>query len=104
MTWLLVLTLACGGGSADVRWPVEEALDVPPPPGAVTLELGPVRTDMTFTPGDRLRISLDGHAVNADLVDSRVIDGKISLTVYAAAHEVRPWIDSGGPVVVRKAH
>ena len=74
--------LACGSA---VHLPVSVAVDVPPPPGQQSLDLGP--TDLDCEPGAEMTI--DG--VTASIVDCR--DGFI--TVYVDEGPAQPWLEAG---------
>jgi hypothetical protein len=84
MLWLL---LAC----TTPTWPVHEALDVPPPPGLVSLDLGPVDTRVPYALGATVHLH-HGHAsVRAEVLDVRTTTDGITLTVYAD-EAARDWV------------
>ncbi|MEM6926995.1 MAG: hypothetical protein AAF602_08715 [Myxococcota bacterium] len=98
---LALVVLACSGSTAPAAWPVREAFDVPPPPGAVSLDLGPVRTTTAYAPGDQVRLVRGGQTLTVELLDVQRHDGAVTLTVYAPAEIVEPWVLTAEPPTVR---
>lgn len=85
---------------APVQWAVQEAFDVPPPPGFVSLDLGPRHTSAAFELGASVTLARNGHRVTADIVDVRQDAAGTVLTVYANADGATAWVQSAVPVTV----
>lgn len=81
----LWLALACAAPSVRVT----EALDVPPPPGKRSVDLGP--GNLAGVPGDTR--SFDGHP--AEIVDRRAVGDGVVLTVYVDEDVAERWLDVG---------
>ena len=82
---------------------MREAFDVPPPPGKVSLDLGPVRTPRTFALGEALRLARHGQEgveARAEIVDIRPGGDGVTLTVYADASRAEPWVLAAQPVQI----
>lgn len=87
---LLALLLACAGPATEVG--VREAFDVPPPPGALTLDVGPIDgLPADVQPGSVVTV----HGVALDVVDRQDMDGGAILTAYIAEDDARRWLDAG---------
>ena len=80
---------------------MHEAYDVPPPPGSVSLDLGPIRTRSTFALGAAVTLERDGRRVPAEVLDVQHQSGGVVITVYADAAGAAPWVSSATPVSVR---
>ncbi|MEN0067198.1 MAG: hypothetical protein AAGA48_34015 [Myxococcota bacterium] len=94
------LLLACGASEPPL-WRVREAFDVPPPPGAVALDLGPVKVKRVFQPGQRVRLRHGPHTVPVELLDVRSGDEGTILTVYAPANVADAWVLAPNPIQIR---
>jgi len=82
---LLVVVACSSGPTEEVRFPVVEALDVPPPPDHESLDIGP--TDLACEPGGTVIV----EQISLSILDCR--DGRV--TVYAPAAEARSWLEVG---------
>lgn len=106
MAWWLGVwwLIACGGtptpSEAPARWEVREAFDVPPPPGFVSLDVGPVRTDIPFELGARITLHEGKRRAEAEIVDMRQTKGMTYLTVYAEEAGAGPWTVRASPATV----
>lgn len=96
-----MLILSIAACSAPATWPVSEALDVPPPPGFVSLDLGPTKTSTTFELGAAVALEGAERSVSAEILDVRELPAGRVLTVYAEAAGAGPWVESASPVTVR---
>ncbi|MBX2802282.1 MAG: hypothetical protein KTR31_31670 [Myxococcales bacterium] len=100
MTATLLASLWACAPSPAPRWAVREALDVPPPPGAVSLDLGPTRTDTVFSLGTVVQLREGSRTVRAEVLDVRQDTAGTLLTVYADAEGAQPWLEAAKPVDV----
>lgn len=84
---LALVGLACAGGEIGVR----EAFDVPPPPGARTLDLGPSGRFEGVRPGDVVTV----NGLELSVLDQRVeADGAV-VTVYVDERVAEGWLAEG---------